>query len=161
MEYHFDLDKFWRKLKQLNLGTGTLASTAGVRPDDVQMMIRLELAKGDVALKLLEVLGREVLAYDPDENEEISDQEEVNLSDDSSTNSDATVATNDIDPSGYAVNVDSSEFTINEIKAGVADGTWTLADIAASERAAEAPRSTLLAWLEEMEAKVTVNSTEV
>jgi len=149
MEYHFDLEKFWRKLKQLNLGTGTLSTQAGVRPDDVQMMIRLEMAKGDVALKLLEVLGREVLAYDPDESEE----EDVYLSGGVPDDAPDFVTT--------STDIDSTEYTINEIKAGVADGTWTLADIAASERAAENPRSTLLAWIEEMEAKVTSTSTEV
>ena len=137
MVYHFDMDKFWMMLKQLRLGTGTLATRAGVRPDDVQKLIALEEAEADIALKILEVMGREVLAYDPDGNEDAEDEEDKEP--------DAPIA--------------STALTVNETKQHIAGGTLSLADALAREKKSETPRSTLITWLNEEIAK-SVNTTE-
>lgn len=137
MDYHFEMEKFWRKLKDLSLGTGALAVRAGVRPDDVQRLIALEEAPEDIAHKILEVLGREVLAYDPDEDDE--EEQEADAS--------------DVEDDAF------NTLTINGVKERIANGLLTLNEALEQEEQSDSPRSTLLAWLSD-EMKATTTTTE-
>ena len=139
MVYHFDIDKFWRRLKELGLGTGTLAARAGVPPDAIQRLIALEEAEEDVALKVLEVLGREVLAYDPDEVDTTADYETA--------------------PAGEPVPCEPAQYTIGRVKQLVASGTWGVEETLSAEQSQDSPRSTLIDWLEKELAKGTTTST--
>jgi len=122
---HFDIEKFWRKLKQLSLGTGTLATRAGVRPDDVQKLIALGETTEEIGAKIVDVLTTDVLAYveEPEERTEIIDK----------------VPIEPIDIS----------LSISKIKAKIEDGVWSAKKVLEQEQAQEMPRTTLLAWLEE------------
>lgn len=141
MTYHFDLDKFWRRMKERGLGTGTLAARAGVPPDAVQQLIALEEADEDVALKILEVLGREILAYDPDEVDSTAE------------------ADYPTEPLEATPPCDPSQYTIGKVKQLVASGAWGLEETLAAEQSQESPRSTLIDWLEKELAKESTSIT--
>ena len=122
---HFDMEKFWRKLKELGLGTGTLATRAGVLPGDVQRLIALKETTNEIGAKIVEILTTDVLAYVEEPEEEGRDERDE-----------------DEDP------IDLS-LSITKIKAKIEAGAWSVKEVMEQEQAQETPRTTLLAWLEE------------
>ena len=129
--YHFDIEKFWRKLKELKLGSGTLAERAGVLPDDVQRLVFRSYADDKIGAKIVDVLGEDVLE-DSLQNED--DEEEEGYADlDAETDSSLAIA----------------DYSIDQIKEMIGNGEVELADVLELEKARDDPRSTLLKWIEE------------
>jgi len=114
-----DVTKMLEGAKLRKLGTGTLAKTIGVRPDDIQKVIALGEANGDVATKLVDFFGDVVV---------VSETEDLDEGMDSDSLFDGTVA---------------------QLKARVEDGVISAAELAEYESKRENPRTTLLKWLEE------------
>ena len=52
-----DIPKFWELLRASNLGTGTLAESAQVHPDEVQRLIAKEEGRFPLVFKLEKIIG--------------------------------------------------------------------------------------------------------
>ena len=137
--YHFDIEKFWRKLKELKLGSGTLAERAGVLPDDVQRLIFRGYADDEIGEKIVDILGEDVLE-DSLQNEDNEEEEgRVDL---------------DEEIDSIAEDFAIADYTINQIKEKIENRELGLGKALRLERAQDDPRVTLLDWLkEQMEEK--------
>lgn len=131
---YFDMGKFWRKLKELKLGTATLGEQAGVLGSGgVLKLIALGCIDDEIGEKIVEVLGEDVLE-DSLQNEDGEEEDYADLD----KEIDSTVE-------NFAI----ADYSINQIKEKIGNGEIGLGKTLRLEQAQDDPRTTLLKWLEE------------
>ena len=129
--HYFDIEKFWRKLKELKLGSGTLAERAGVLPDDVQKLVTLGCIDDEIGEKIVDILSEDVL------EDSLKNDEEGEILVDPESKVDSTEA--------FAV----VAYTINQIKEKIEKGEIGLEEVLDLEKLQDEPRTTLTTWIEE------------
>jgi hypothetical protein len=119
-------------MKMRKLGTGTLPNLLGIRSDDLLKVIALEEAEEELAKKLIGMLGKGIVA-----KLEAEKVREPALNEGK---------TEDGQPADGG---DPFSGTIQELQDRVRDGEIDATELGKVERGREAPRTTLIHWLEE------------
>lgn len=114
----FNREAILSRMTKSRLGTGTLASAAGMLPDQLQLLLLNEEASEEVGSKLVKVLGEIILA---EENGSDSQKESASL----------PVA-------GVSIPI---------VKEKIISGEWDHEIVFQSELSQEEPRTTLLTWI--------------
>jgi len=118
--------QFLTRLYETRHGTGTIATAAGVGPDEIQALLHSEAGSEKLVGELVRVLGDSILAEVPVVEEELEEVEET-VKDDG---------------------VELERKTIDELLTLVEEGRVSRSTVLEFENSQDRPRKTLIAALE-------------